>query len=117
IELHQGYALHVLRFDVVDAVDVEEVIFVVVGDQTFHLSRVQAAVGLRNVDDGQVKAWENVYLHTAQRQPAARDECNHRHHHGEGTAQSEFDGIHKDYYACALAQMKGKGDIWLIADG
>src|SRR5262249_4583899 len=97
-------------FDVVDAVDIEEVIFVVVGDQTLHLSRIQAAVGLRDVDDWQIKTWEDVYLHTAQRQPAARNEGNHRNHHCDRPAQSEFDRIHKNYYACALAQMKGKGE-------
>ena len=51
IELHQRHALDVLRFDVVNAVDVEEVILVVVGDQPFHLLRVHSAVGLRDVDD------------------------------------------------------------------
>ena len=42
-------------FDVVDAVDVEEVVLVVVGDQPFHLRRVHAAVGLGHVDDRQVE--------------------------------------------------------------
>jgi hypothetical protein len=32
-ELHQGESLDVLGFDVMDAVDVEEVVLVVVGDQ------------------------------------------------------------------------------------
>jgi hypothetical protein len=60
IQLHQGHALDVLRFDVVNAVDVEEVVFVVVGDQPFHLGRVHAAVGLGDVDDRQIQAGENV---------------------------------------------------------
>ena len=39
-----------LRFDVLDAGDVEEVVLVVVGDEPFHLRRVHAAVRLGDVD-------------------------------------------------------------------
>ena len=66
-ELHQGDALDVLRLDVVDAVDVEEVILVVVGDQPFHLGGVHAAVGLGDVDDRQVELREDVDLHPRRR--------------------------------------------------
>ena len=62
-ELHQGDALDVAALDVVDAVDVEEVVFVVVGEQPFHLGRVHAAVRLGDVDDGQVQVREDVDRH------------------------------------------------------
>ncbi len=58
-------------FDVMDAVDVEEVVLVVVGDQPFHLGRVHAAVGLGDVDDRQVQAGEDVDLHAVEGQTAA----------------------------------------------
>ena len=67
-----------LRFDVVDAVDVEEVVFVVVGDQPFHLGGVHAAVGLGDVDDRQVEVGEDVDLHPGQGQAAAEDEGGDR---------------------------------------
>ena len=39
VELDQGHVLDVLGFDVVDAVHEQEGVFVVVGDQPFHLGR------------------------------------------------------------------------------
>ena len=33
VQLHQGHALHVPRFDVMDAADVEEVVLVIVGEK------------------------------------------------------------------------------------
>ena len=67
IQLHQRHALDVLRLDVVDAADVEEVVLVVVGDQPFHLLRVHAAVGLADVDDRQIERGEDVDLHSVVR--------------------------------------------------
>ena len=51
VELDQGDVLDVLGFDVVDAVHEQEGVFVVVGDEPFHLGGVHAAVGLGDVDD------------------------------------------------------------------
>ena len=67
VQLHQGGALDVLRFDVMDAGDVEEVVFVVVGEEPFHLAGVHAAVGLGHVDDRQVERGEDVHLHARAR--------------------------------------------------
>ena len=44
-----------LRFDALDAVDVEEVVLVVVGDVALHLRRAHAAVRLRDVDHRQIE--------------------------------------------------------------
>ena len=60
-----------LRLDVMDAADVEEVVLVVEGEQPFHLRGVHAAVGLDDVDDRQVEVGEDVDLHARQGQAAA----------------------------------------------
>ena len=59
-ELHQRRALDRLRFDVLDAVDVEEVVLVVVGEEPFHLRGVHAAVRLGHVDDGHAQIGKDV---------------------------------------------------------
>ena len=94
VELHQRHALDVLRFDVMDAVDVEEVVLVVVGDQAFHLTGVHAAVGLSDIDDGEIEQGEDIDFHPTKGQSAACDESDHRHHDGNGAAQCELNGVH-----------------------
>jgi hypothetical protein len=49
-QLHEGHALDIPRLDMMNAGDVEEVIFVIVGDLPFHLLGTHAAVGLSDVD-------------------------------------------------------------------
>ena len=44
LELHDGSALDVLRLNVLDPGDVEEVILVVVGQVALHLRRIHAAI-------------------------------------------------------------------------
>ena len=88
-------ALDVLRFDVVDAGDVEEVVFVVVGDQPFHLGRVDAAVGLGHVDHRQVEAGEDVDLHARQGKAAAQDEGQHADHDRIRMPEGENDRVHR----------------------
>ena len=64
-QLQQRRVLNRLRFDALDAVDVEEVVLVVVGDVPLHLRRAHAAVRLRHVDDGQIQVGEDVGPHPA----------------------------------------------------
>ena len=94
-ELHEGDALDVLRLDVVDAADVEEVVFVVVGDQPLHLGRVETAVRLGHVDHREVEVGEDVDLHPGQRQAAAQEEGKDANHHRIGVPQREDDRVHR----------------------
>ena len=94
-QLHQGHALDVPRLDVMDAVDVEEMIFVIVGEQPFHLRRVHAAVGLADVDDRQVEVGEDVDRHAVDRQAAGQRDRDHEHHHGHRPPHGEDDRVHE----------------------
>jgi len=69
VQLEQADVLDRLGLDVLDAVDVEEVIFVVVDQVAFHLRGVHAAVGLGHVDDGQVEVRKDVAGHPFDREP------------------------------------------------
>ena len=93
-QLHQGKALNVLRLDVMDARDVEEVVLVVIREIPFHLRRVHAAVRLANVDHRQIQAGEDVNRHLANRQHASQRHGNHRNHHGNGTPQGKENEPH-----------------------
>ncbi len=62
-QLHQRHALNVFGLHVLDAGDVEEMIFVVVGEIAFHLRGIHPAVGLSNVNSGRAQLGENIDLH------------------------------------------------------
>ena len=52
-----------LRLDVMDAGDVQEMILVVVRQETFHLRRIHAAVGLADINHRQIEAGEDIDGH------------------------------------------------------
>src|SRR5207244_2125044 len=95
---HDRHALDVLRFDVVDAADVEEVVLVVVRQQPFHLSGVHAAVGLGDVDDRQVQLGKDVDFHAGESQAASTDDGDDGHHDRDRVPQSENDRVHANHY-------------------
>lgn len=68
IEFHQGRSLYILAFDVMNAADIQEVVLVVVGEQTFHLCGVHAAIRLAHVNHRQIQTREDVHRHAFQRQ-------------------------------------------------
>jgi hypothetical protein len=76
-ELEQRRVLDRLRLDALDAVDVEEVVLVVIGDEPFHLRRAHPAIGLRDVDDREIEIGEDVGPHPADGEPRRQ-----RHGHG-----------------------------------
>ena len=89
-ELHQRCALDVPRFDVVDAVDVQEVVLVIVRKKAFHLRRVHAAIRLGHVDYGQVQAGKDIDGHLANCQDAPQGDADQRDDHGKGTIQARI---------------------------
>src|SRR4029077_8391212 len=95
VELHQGHALDVLRLDVVDAGDVEEVVLVVVGQEPLHLLRVQAAVGLGHVDDRRVQVGKDVDRHADDGQGGAKHYGDNPNHHGVWVPESKNDRVHR----------------------
>ncbi len=119
VELHHRHALNVSALDVMDPVDVEEVVLVIVGEEPLHLSRVHAAVGLADVDDGEVQIGKDVDRHPerktgddslhrgpqlevgkeVERHPGDGHEARERNggdqdHHGQRPSHGEDDRIH-----------------------
>ena len=58
-----GLCLHALN-----AIDVQEVVLVVIRDKTFHLLWAHATVGLRDIDDRQVQSGKDVDARSQNRQ-------------------------------------------------
>ena len=96
VQFHQRHALDILRLDVVDAGDVEKVVFVVVRQVSLHLRRVHAAVWLADVYDRQVQTGEDVNRHLANCEDAAQRDADKSNDHGKGTIQCEADQPHED---------------------
>ena len=93
-ELHQGDALDVLRLDVVDAGDVEEVVLVVVGEEPLHLLRVHAAVGLGHVDDRGVQVGEDVDRHAHDSKDGTQHDADNAYHHRDRMPHREDNRVH-----------------------
>ena len=68
LQLDQRDALDGFAFDMLDAGDVEEVVFVIVDDEPFHLRRVHAAVRLGDIQNGHAEIREDVPRHATDRQ-------------------------------------------------
>jgi hypothetical protein len=87
LQLDDRGALDRLRFDVLDACDVEEVIFVVVGKETLHLRGIHAAIWLRDVDRRDAERRKDVARHALDCERGAEHECEHDHEDRDRTAQ------------------------------
>src|SRR5262249_47883295 len=96
VELHQGEAADVARFDVIDAADVEEVVFEVVGDEPLHLLGAHAAVGLGDVDDGGVEVGEDVGRHAVDGDEAGQGHGEDADDDSVRVTESGYDGVHRD---------------------
>ena len=93
-QLHERRALNALAFDVIDAGDVEEVILVVVSEIAFHLGRVHAAVGLRDVDGGVADLREDIDRHALDGEDGAEGDGDQRDDDGDGPAEGCEDESH-----------------------
>src|SRR5207302_3893034 len=59
-QLHERDALNVLAFDVLDARDVQEMVFEVIGEESLHLLRVHASIRLRHIDSRRTEVRKDV---------------------------------------------------------
>jgi len=79
LELDQRYALDRFAFDMLDAGDVEEMVFVIVDDEPFHLRRIKAAIRLRDVNGWHPEIREDIPGHPIDRQKTHQcDGYDHR---------------------------------------
>ncbi len=62
-ELDEADILNGSRFDVLNARDVEEVVFVIRNEEAFHLRRIHAAIRLCDVDHRQIEIRKDVHRH------------------------------------------------------
>jgi hypothetical protein len=72
LELHDRGTLDCLRFHVLDVGDVEEVVFVEIGQVRLHLRRVHATVGLGDVDRGDSQRRKHVAGHLFHREQGSQ---------------------------------------------
>ena len=67
LKLEEPHALDRLAFDMLNAGDEEEVEFVIVDDEPFHLCRVHAAEWLRHIKHRDAQIRKDVSRHAIQR--------------------------------------------------
>ena len=72
-----------------DAGDVEEMVFVVVGQVTFHLQRIHPAVGLRDIDRRNAQGRKDITRHLLHRNPGTEKDRHNRDDDGPGMTESE----------------------------
>jgi hypothetical protein len=111
-QFHQRHALHVPRLDVMNAADIEEVVFVVIRQVAFHLRGIHAAIRLAHVDHRQVQGREYIDLHPlgqprgildaelvgnrlADGQRESKRQSRQGHDNGERSAKGGNDWIHR----------------------
>ena len=95
LELDQRHALDRFAFDMLDAGDVEEVVFVIVDDEPFHLRRVQAAVRLGHIQDGHAQIREDVARHAIERKTPHQRNGDYHHQKGDRAAQCKRYQVHR----------------------
>ena len=78
LKLDQCRRLDVLGFDVLDAGDVEKMVFVIIGDVAFHLGRIHAAIRLHDIDRGDAQTRKNIPGHFDDRHQRSQHERDRR---------------------------------------
>ena len=94
LELHHRRALDVLGFDVLDAGDVQEVVFVIIRQEAFHLAGFHAAEGLGDVDSGDVQGREHVLGHAVQAEEGGEHQGHDRDDQGDRSTKDHREEIH-----------------------
>src|SRR5579884_2643683 len=94
LEFDDCRALNGFRFNMLNTGNVEEMIFVVIGQVPFHLGRVHSAVRLRDVNRRNAECGKNVLGHLLPREHGNQRHSDHYHDDCERTAQCKFRKIH-----------------------
>lgn len=113
-ELHDRHSLHRAALHVVDAADVEEVVLVVVGEQSLHLRRVHAAVGLADVDHRGVEVGKHVDPHPPDRDAGEKQQRDDADDDRPGAPQGGVDRIHT---FCDAPRGRRAADDWTGPQG
>ena len=87
LELHDGGALDGLRFHVLDARDVEEVVLVIIREVPLHLQGIHPAKRLGHVNGRDTQRGKNVACHLLGRAPGAEEDSKDDHQNGPGAAE------------------------------
>jgi hypothetical protein len=92
----QRRVLDRLRLDALDAVHVEEVVLVVVGEVAFHLRGAHPAVRLRDVDHRKVEIGKDIDARAADGKRRRQRDGDDGHQQRDGTTMGSADKPHID---------------------
>src|SRR5438105_4824969 len=95
LKFDQADALDGFRFDVLDAVDVEEVILVIVNQESFHLRRVDATIRLRHVENRHAEIGKDVTWHPIDGDDPGEDCRDDDHENGDRPPKSKLYEVHR----------------------
>ena len=95
-ELNERNLTDAARFNVLDAIHILERQLELVDEQTFHLSRVHAAVVAED-DNLRLIDWrEDIHPHAREGQAAAGDQRHDHHHRGDRVPHSKDNKVHSE---------------------
>ena len=94
LKLDQSHALDRLRFDVFDASDIEEMVLVVIDEKSFHLGRVHAAIGLRDIENRDAEVGKDVAGHPLNGQRAGEHCGDDQHQERDRSSEGKGNQIH-----------------------
>src|SRR3981189_2953407 len=103
LELDQPYALDRFAFDMLDARDVEEVVFIQFYDKPLHLRRVHPAVWLGYIQDGHPEIWKDVPGHAVDRQKTHQCDGYDHHQKRDRASQCKRHQVHRESSAGSAA--------------
>src|SRR5579885_1444691 len=76
-EFHKTGSLNALRFDVLDACDIQKMILIIIDEIAFHLSGRHTTIWLSNINHRQIEIREDVYLHARKGKNSGQSNGNH----------------------------------------
>src|ERR1051326_6602193 len=94
LKFDQGGALNRFGFDMLDPRDIEEMVFVIVSQEAFHLRRIHPSIRLRHINGRNPKGRKYIPWHLAHGEHRPKGHRDNNHQDRERPAQGWLDEIH-----------------------
>ena len=94
-QFDQRRPLYTLRFHMLYARNIQQMILIIVGDEAFHLLRIKPAIGLCDVHRRRAKIGKNIDTRPLHRKPGGQNNRQHRNHNRDRSPQRQQNQFHR----------------------